>query len=219
MKRIFFFIICLNLSQLLFSQTANTQDPAAKVILDRVSAKTLGYSTILADFELVIDNRMEKLHSKSSGSIQIKGSKYYMESMGSTVYFDGKTMWSYMNDINEVTISEPDKNQGDFVDNPALIFTFYNRDFKYRLIGEGTVENRTMYEIDLYPKDLDQPYSRFKLFVDKEKEELYMARAISKDGIDYTIYITNMHYNSTIPDSKFTFKPSDYPGIEIIDMR
>jgi outer membrane lipoprotein carrier protein len=219
MKKILFAFLCFNLILSANSQTQNTQDPAAKEILDRVSAKTLGYSTVLADFELVIDNKMEKLHSKSKGSIQIKGSKYYMESMGSTVYYDGKTMWSYMNDINEVTITEPKANEGDFVDNPALIFSFYNRDFKYRLLGEGKVDNRTMYEIDLYPKDLDQPYSRFKIYIDKEKDELYMAKAVSKDGIDYTIYITNTHYNTTLPDSKFIFKPTDYKGIEIVDLR
>jgi outer membrane lipoprotein carrier protein len=195
------------------------QDPAAKAILDRISAKMLSYTTILADFELVIDNRMEKLHSKNKGSIQIKGNKYYMESLGSMVFYNGKTMWSYMPDINEVTISEPAAGEGDFVDNPALIFSFYNRDFKYRLLGETQVDGRTMYEIDLYPKDLNQPYSRFKIYADKEKEEIYMLKAVSKDAIDYTIYLINMRYNLAIDDAKFTFNPKDYPKIEVVDTR
>lgn len=195
------------------------QDSAAKVILDRVTSKLSEYSTIVADFELKIDNHMEDMHSKSTGSITIKGNKYYMESMGTEVYFNGKTMWSFMPDINEVTITEPDSDEGDFVDNPALIFTFYNRDFKYRLIGEAKVDKDWMYEIDLYPKDLNQPYSRFKLFIDKKSDNIYMVKAISKDAIDYTIYILNTKYNSAINDSKFTFNPSNYSNIEIVDMR
>lgn len=195
------------------------KDPAAKEILDQVSSNMMSYETIEADFALVIDNRMENLHSKSTGTIQVKGSKYYMESMGTTVYYNGKTMWSYMEDINEVTITEPDPAEGDFVDNPALIFSFYNRDFKYRLIGEVMIDKMWMYEIDLYPNDLNQPYSRFKLFVRKEKKRIYMVKAISKDAIDYTILILNMRYNQSIDNAKFTFLPEKYPDIEVVDMR
>ncbi len=195
------------------------QDTEAQKILDRASKKLKNYETVEADFSLNIDNKMEDLHSKSTGSIQIKGNKYYMESMGSEVYFDGKTMWSYMEDINEVTITTPSTEEGDFVENPALIFSFYDRDFKYRLIGEANVDNHWCYEIDLYPNNLNQPYSRFKLFIIKENDAIYMVQAISKDAIDYTIFITNSRFNNPIPDSKFTFLPENYPDIEIVDMR
>ncbi|MBN2486332.1 MAG: outer membrane lipoprotein carrier protein LolA [Bacteroidales bacterium] len=223
MKNIYSLFFLLLLTNQINAQNKDEQealqDPAAKEILDRVSNKMLSYQTIMADFELVINNRVDKLQSKSRGAVQIKGNKYYMESMGSMVFFNGKTLWSYMPDINEVTVSEPDSIEGDFIDNPALIFTFYNRDFKYRLIGEARIENRWMYEIDLFPKNLDQPYSRFKVFIDKEKEEIYMLKAIGKDGIDYTIFLINLRYNLPINDSKFTFKTSEYPKVEVIDMR
>jgi outer membrane lipoprotein-sorting protein len=195
------------------------QDPAAKEILDRASEKMKSYETIEADFELIIDNRMESLHSKSTGSIQVKGEKYYMESMGSMVYYNGQIMWSYMPDINEVTITAPSKDEGDFVDNPALIFSFYNRDFKYRLIGEAKVDNIWCYEIDLYPKNLEQPYARFKFFIRKDNDSVYMLQAQSKDAIDYTIFILNARFNNPMEDSRFTFTPENYPDIEVVDMR
>ncbi|QQS50565.1 MAG: outer membrane lipoprotein carrier protein LolA [Bacteroidota bacterium] len=195
------------------------QDPEAKKILDRVSEKMKTYQTIEADFELVIDNRMDNLHSKTSGSIEIKGEKYILQSMGTSVYFDGKTMWSYMTDINEVTITQPGKGEGDFVDNPALIFSFYDKNFKYQLIGEAKVDNYWAYEIDLYPVDLNQPYSRFKLFIRKDTDAIYMMKAISKDAIDYTIFILNTRYDKPMDDSRFTFKPENYPKIEVVDLR
>lgn len=207
---------------LLFGAIANSNaqsDPEAKAILDKVSQKMKTYETIEADFELVIDNKMDNLQSKSSGAIQVKGDKYYMESMGTTVYNNGTTMWSFMEDINEVTITNPNSEDADFVDNPALIFSFYDRDFKFRLVGEVKIEDFWAYEIDLYPKNLEQPYSRFKLFIRKDNHAIYMVSAMGKDAISYTIFISNMRFNQNMDDSKFTFEPKNFPDIEVVDMR
>ena len=195
------------------------QDPEARKILDRVSEKTKSYSTIQADFELIIENRPENKKTESRGSLKIKGNKYYMESMGTKVFYDGKTLWSFMEDINEVTISDPDESSDDFVENPALIFEFYNRDFKYRLVGEVNMDAEWMYEIDLFPMNLDQPYSRFKILVLRDTEEIYMVKAVGKDGIDYTVYIKNTKYNQPLSDDIFTFNPAKHKGVEITDLR
>lgn len=215
MKKTYFilFILLFNLS------VEAQQDPEAKEILDRVSEKTKEYTTIQADFELIIENRAENQKSNSKGVIKIKGQKYYMESMGSKVYFDGKTLWTFMDDINEVTISEPDESSDSFVENPSLIFEFYNRDFKYRLVGEVKMDAGWMYEIDLFPVNLEQPYSRFKVLIKRDTYELYMVKAIGKDGIDYTAFIRNAKYNQPLNDETFTFNPSKYKAIEIIDLR
>jgi outer membrane lipoprotein carrier protein len=212
--------IILFLTYFLFLGRLNAQqDPEAKKILDRVSEKNKSYSTIQVNFVLSIDNRRENQKSSTSGLIKIKGEKYYMESMGTKVYFNGKIMWSYAEDINEVTISEPDTVSGDFVENPALIFDFYNRDFKYHLVGESKLDAGWMYEIDLFPKELNQPYSRFKIFIRRDTDELYMVKAIGKDGVDYSAYLKDPKYNQPIGDEVFTFKPEKHKGIEVVDMR
>lgn len=211
---------CFIIFAFLFSLSIKAQqDQEAKKILDRVSAKTKEYSTIQADFELIIENRTENHKTNSKGIIKIKGRKYYMESMGSKVFFDGKTLWTFMEDIKEVTISEPDESSDDFVENPALIFDFYNRDFKYRLVGEVRTDAGWMYEIDLYPVNLGQPYSRFKILIIRDTKELYMVKAVGKDGIDYTVYIRNAEYNQPLSDDTFIFNHTNHKGVEIIDLR
>jgi outer membrane lipoprotein carrier protein len=195
------------------------QDPDAKKILDRVSEKNRQYSTIQVKFEFSIENRRDNRKSSTTGQLKIKGNKYYMESMGTQVYCDGKTMWSYAEDNNEVTISEPDTSSDDFIENPALIFDFYNREFKYHLVGESRLDAGWMYEIDLFPKNLDQPYSRFKIYIKRDADELYMVKAVGKDGVDYAAYIKNPKYNEPLSDDTFIFKPEKYKGVEIVDMR
>jgi len=212
-------IIRLFILQLFPLIAFSQQDPEAKKILDQVSAKAKSCQTIQSDFELVIENKRENKSSKSTGLIKIKGDKYYMESMGSKVYFDGKTLWSFMEDINEVTISEPDQTDNDFVENPAKIFTFYNRDFKYHLVGEAKMDEGWMYEIDLFPITLDQPYSRIKIFVARQSYELFLVKAISKDGINYSAFIRNTKYNVPLNDEMFRFQPEKHKGIEVVDLR
>jgi outer membrane lipoprotein-sorting protein len=211
-------IILILLFSVLISGFAQ-QDPNAKKILDRVAEKSKQYTSIQADFELTIENRREDQVSTSSGIIKIKGEKYYLESLGSKVFFDGKTLWSYMEDINEVTITEPDQESDDIIENPIKIFDFYNRDFKYHLVGEAKLDEGWMYEIDLFPNNLEQPYSRFKIYIKRNTEELFMLKAVGKDGIDYTAFLKNMKYNEDLPDEGFEFDPSKHKGIEVVDLR
>jgi outer membrane lipoprotein carrier protein len=215
MKAIFIYFPFLIISIVLTAQ----QDPEAGKILDQVSAKAKINQTIQSDFELVIENKRENQTSKSKGFVKIKGEKYYMESMGTQVYFDGKTLWSYMTDINEVNISLPDSTNEDFVENPSKIFSFYNRDFKYHLVGETKLDETWMYEIDLFPRSLNQPYSRIKIFINRDTYDLYMVKAVSKDGIDYSAYLRNTKYNIPMSDDIFRFHPEKHKGIEIVDMR
>jgi outer membrane lipoprotein-sorting protein len=214
MKQFAIFILLFNYLYV-FSQ----QDPEAKTILDRVAEKNRNCSTIQADFELVVENHRDNKTSRSTGSVKIKGNKYYIESMGSKVFFDGKTLWSFMEDLNEVNISSPDTAQDDFMENPVKIFGFYNHNFKYRLVSEVRIDEGWMYEIDLFPNDLNQPYSRFKLLVNRDTDDIYKITAVGKDGIDYCAYIRNAIYNQSLNDEVFIFKPEKHKGIEIIDMR
>jgi outer membrane lipoprotein carrier protein len=195
------------------------QDPAAKEILDKVAAKIKAAPSLQADYNLVVEDRMEKTKNSSSGSFQIKQSRYKIISEGNTVYFDGKTMWTYLSASNEVTITEPDNEGNDFLSNPASIFSFYNRDFKYRYVHETTVNGIKYHEIDLFPKNLNQPYSRIKLFISQKAEMPEIITSVGKDGIDYSVFLKNFVTDHEIPDTNFIFDLSKNKKVDIIDMR
>ena len=71
---------------------------------------------------------------------------------------------------NEVTITEPEIQPGDFMSNPTSFFTSYKNDFKYRYVRETVKNGQACHEIDLFPKNLNQPYSRIKVFVNKQTD-------------------------------------------------
>lgn len=198
---------------------AAQQDPEAKVILDRMGEKLKQYPSIQSDFSLVIFDHKENKKNTSNGTILIKGDKYKVASGGTTVYFNGTTMWTHAEDDNEVTITEPDSLDEDFLSNPAKIFTFYDRDFKYLYRGETTIDSTVMDEIDLFPRDLDQPYSRFKVFIAKRTGQLAILSAVGKDGVDYSVFLKNTVTNKVFPDAVFTFEPAKHKKISVVDMR
>ena len=198
---------------------AAQQDPAAKEILDRVAAKTRQYKSLVVDFKLIIVDHKEDKKNTNSGNIIIKGDKYKVTSAGTTVYYDGKTMWTYVPEVSEVTITEPDNQDDNFLSNPAKVFSLYNRDFKYQYRGESTIDGIDMHEIDLFPKNLNQPYSRIKVFITKETEQLAIISSVGKNGIDYTVFLTNFLLNKDVDDILFTFDPAKHKKVDVIDMR
>ena len=175
--------------------------------------------SIQADFELVIEDRKEKTKNKSAGNLLIKNDKYKITTSESVVYFNGKTMWTYMIGNKEVTISEPDENNEEFLSNPAKIFESYNRDFKYRYVREITLNGKKYHEIDLFPMNLNQPYSRIKIFISQKNELPEIISSIGKDGVDYTVNLRNLHSDEEISDLVFTFDPAKNKKVEVIDMR
>jgi len=195
------------------------QDPEAKIILDRMAEEIKQYPSIQADFSLIVLDHKENKKNTTHGSILIKGDKYKMASGGTTVYFNGTTMWTHAEDDNEVTITEPDNKDDDFLSNPAKVFTIYNRDFKYLYRGETNIDSVLMHEIDLFPRNLDQPYSRIKVFIAKKTGQLAIISAVGKDGVDYSVFLNKMVTNKVFPDEVFTFEPSKYKKITVVDMR
>jgi len=195
------------------------QDPEAKVILDRMAEKIKQYQSIQSDFSLIVFDHKENHKNTSHGSIIIRGDKYKVASGGTTVYFNGTTMWTYAEEDNEVTITEPDSGDDDFLSNPAKVFAFYDRDFKYMYRGETTIDSTVMHEIDLFPRNLDQPYSRIKVFIIKNTEQLAILSAVGKDGVDYSVFLKNMVTNKVFPDEVFTFEPAKHKKITVVDMR
>jgi outer membrane lipoprotein-sorting protein len=221
MKLKYFLFVSLIITEVhSFSQENHfIQDPAAGQILERVAQKTKSLSTLQTDFELLIQDRKEGSNNTSTGKLLLKQKKYQLVSEGSTVYFDGKTMWTYVPGNNEVTVTEPESTKGNFLSNPTTFFDTYKIDYKYRYVRETQVNGVICHSIDLYPKNLNQPYSRIKIYISKNDDLPVSISSIGKDGVDYTVNLRNMVLNREIPDREFIFEPSKHKKTEIVDMR
>lgn len=211
-------IISLLLAFAPFCIFAQENPEATKAVKD-FSQKMQTVKSINATFSFTLENQQEKITDTHQGKIIAKGNKYLLEMMGMEIYFDGETKWQYIKEANEVTISKKVSGDGGFLDDPTKLFKDYDKNFKSKFIGEHTDKNRTIYELDFFPKDLNLPYSAVKLQFDKNTLEPVLIRYQGKDGNNYIIKVKTFKTNLPVRDERFTFEVNKHKGIQVIDMR
>lgn len=201
----------------LFAIQINAQDdPKAKSILDNLSKKTKAYTSIKAEFLLTITSKKDGVNESQSGSIQLKGNKYNLSIKGQEVISDGKTVWTYIKESEEVHINTISNDENDGTFSPDKLFTLYETGFKYKYVEE----KNNIHSINLYPKDASsKAFHRITLFVDKIKNEIKEVKVYGKDGSEATYKIKTFTTNTALPDSLFTFDKAKHPKVEIIDLR
>jgi len=208
------------LLSILHLQVAAQQEPTANELLKKLSANNRSYESIRADFTFHYESLQSDAQNSWRGTITMKGKKYRLELRNSTVYYDGKTLWNHLHEAGEVNISEPvEQEGGDILNHPHQIFEIHQMDLKNQYLGKQEKEGQQLYGIDLFPKDLDQEYSRIRLFLDQSPVQIHSARIFAKDGSRYTIEINNLTTDQPVADSTFVFDKEAHPNVEVIDMR
>jgi outer membrane lipoprotein-sorting protein len=193
-----------------FSQT----DPKAKKILAELSVKTKAYTTIKADFSKTVEKG--KTSDVQDSKIETKGTKYKLTITGHEIYCDGKTVWDYVKDANEVIIKDMEAGGDDAALNPSTIFTMYEKGYKYKFDGEDA----TTETISLFPENPDkQKFHTIKLNIDKTKKQIISVKMMMKDGSTQTFAIKSFLANGDIPDTEFTFNAKAHAGISVEDLR
>lgn len=196
------------------------QDIKARQILEEVSKKTLSYKTISADFVFSMENKEMDINEKNEGSLKMNGQKYVVDlpAIGIKVFSDGQTVWNYMVDGNQVTISNAGDNGNEFPD-PSSVFSIYEKGFISKFAGERREGNKNFYQIELTPEKQGSDIHKIIIDIDKEALMVSSARFFSSDGNLYGVEIKKLSTDVNIPDTFFVFNISEYKDIEVIDFR
>lgn len=191
------------------------QDPEAMKVLSEFSKRATSAPSVSMDFSLVTDDSRNEDVSTMEGSVILHGDMFMLTLSENSVWSDGKTIWSYLPDINEVTITENDPDDGSFMSKPSLLFSMYKKGYKVRLIEQTSGE----WSIDLYPEDISGDMIRMRLKIGKPDYRLISAEYKTKEGI--TVTLDTQKYDLAFKPGTdfFTFRPAEHKGIDVIDMR
>ena len=212
--------LCLVLALLITGSViiAQTNDPAAKQLLDAVSAKFKTFSSVQSGFSYKVEDAKGKTMSTKTGTVWMKGNKYRVSFGGQEIFSDGNTVWNYDKNTNEVTINNVDASGSALT--PQKLFTnFYDKDFLYVLNGEKKVGTKTLQEIEMTPTDKSKPFHKVYLQVDKATKTIYSTKVLENGGNRYTYTVSNMKTNGALADNQFIFDKKKYPGVEEVDLR
>lgn len=195
-------------------------DQKAKAILDEVSAKTKSYKTIVSSFVYSVEGKDKKVSDKQEGNIWLKGSKYKVEIAGQVIICDGKTIWTYLKESNEVQINSVENRESEDKITPSNMFTMYEKGFKYEFVKEEPKGGETAQIIKLFPLDpKKKSYHTATVTINKGKKQVQTMKINGKDGNTTTYMLKKLTPNTDLPDNMFNFDKSKYPGVEVIDLR
>lgn len=196
------------------------QDAKAKEILEKVTKTTQSLASLDAKFSFEMNNKAENIKDKNTGSIVLKGKKYKLNipQMGLQVTCDGKTIWTYMVNSNEVTVANLDESTDELMD-PAKIFTIYEKGFNYKFISETVDVGVPVYNIELTPQKPSGDVQKIMLQINKQKMLIHGAVMSGKDGNTIILAVTQLKTDGVFADTDFVFDPKKYKDIEVVDMR
>lgn len=196
--------IIIMLAMVAFCSCAMAQP--AKAVLDKVAAVVSNKGGVSANFSISSNQ-----YGNASGTIAIKGRKFKTSTQSSTVWFDGKTQWTYMKRSNEVNVNTPTEGELQAI-NPYNFINKYRSGFTFQM---KTIGNN--HQIHLTSTSKTRQIQEMYITVNKSS---YVPSQIKmRQGSTWSTIIIRNFKKANIGDATFKFNPKDYPEAEIIDLR
>ena len=190
MKRIGIIMVAALMSIGSFAQSA-------KAVLDKAAGTITAQSGVKANFKMTTAN------GSTSGTIAIKGKKFYATTPQAKVWFDGKTQWTYLKNNDEVNVSNPTEAQLQAI-NPYNFINLYKHGYSYTMNTAGND-----YVIHLTASNADRKIK--ELFISVNKKTYQPKQVKMLQGKKWTTFDINSIKKESIPDSQFRFNAKDFP--------
>lgn len=146
----------------------------------------------------------------TSGTIMLKGNMFHVKTPSALLWFDGKTMWTYMKANEEVNVSNPSAAQLQRI-NPYNFIHLYKSGYK------ATMETKGASRIINLKATGSKKITDMQITLGKTTNIISQIR-MKQGGQWTTINIRNFRRTS-LPNGTFRFNAKDYPKAEVIDLR
>ena len=205
MQKFFSYIL---LSLVVFFSASDIYAINANEVLTNASEKYQKDGSISAQFTL------SGVGNSTDGTITISGDKFHLSTPLLSIWYNGRTQWTYSAETYEVNITEPTVEELQQV-NPFAIINSFRMQFNATLLKSAN----SMYRIQLTPlKSVNTSIS--KAIVTLNASTLYPNEiALTIDNNIITIKTKNIKAIKNVPHKTFVFDEKKYPNAEIVDLR
>lgn len=185
---------------------SHIQAQTAKQVLDKCAGAVSSKSGVQADFS------MESVqYGNASGQIFVKGKMFHATTQMATMWFDGKTLWTYMSKNEDVNVTNPSEAQLQVM-NPYNFINMYKKGFSYTMTQSGSAFN-----VHLTATDANMRVKEMFITVDKTTYHPTEVKLLQKQK--WTTFTIKNLKSAKLADSLFRFNSKDFPQAEVIDLR
>ena len=210
-----YLLISLLVSAPLFAQ----KEAKAKEWLDKSSKAFSDAGNLSVYFTINIKDVGANVTESFDGTIDLKGPKFHLDTPDMETWFDGKTQWVLQKGWDEVTITQPKKEEVQAI-NPATIFNVYKAGCYYKYLGEKTdIKGKKVQEVELTPQSKDAEMTKIVMQINSTDFMPGKIHIFYKNNLENIIHINKYQKNLNLKDTLFVFNVVKYPDAEINDLR
>lgn len=148
------------------------------------------------------------------GSATMAKDRYFLSTPVLTVWYDGRTQWTYLKSTDEVSITEPTADEL-IAANPFAILSAASDNYTLRQLTDSQGRKR----VELTPKSKMSGISKIVLFIDPATYYPHAIVVNFDDGRSVDVVIDKVTAGTTKPVSAFRYDKNRFPATEIIDLR
>lgn len=195
----------------ILGMTANTMAAeTATDILSRAAAKLRAAKSIEANFTLTSSANAGLV----KGSILMSGTKFRILTPRYTSWFDGSTQWVLNAVDKEVNISTPTDQELQMV-NPVMVLNKFSKEYSATLLKSP----KTQRVLRLSAKQKDADIRQAVVTLNAASLMPQAITLTASNGTTVTVKFAGIKTGSALADTYFRFSPTQYPDVDIIDLR
>ena len=195
---------------LLFATQAVTAQNNAEALVRLMVNQMKSHKNVELDYKYQVST--EGLSTEAQqGKAWLQGEAYKVEMVEQQMISDGKTIWTYLVDDEEVMVSNASEGEDN---TPLKLLTSLDENYAATLTGMDAKGNATI--------ELANPkgqYRRITLRANPNKLAISSMDVYMEDGTKLIVTVDEMKFDQELDDKFFTFDTKKHPNVDVIDMR
>ena len=195
---------------LLFAAQAVTAQNNAEAIIRLMVNQMKSHKNVELTYKYQVNAEGQSSEAQQ-GKAWLQGEAYKVEMVEQQIISDGKTIWTYLIDDEEVMVSNATEGEDN---TPLKLLTSLDKNYAASLTGMDAQGTATI--------ELANPkgqYRRVTLRANASKMAINSMDVYLEDGTKLIITVDEMKFDQNLDDKFFTFDTKAHPKVDVIDMR
>jgi chaperone LolA len=181
----------------------------------KVEEKYRSFKDLSMNFAKTLKSEIFENQKETKGKMYLKNpDKFRIETKEETIVTDGKFLWTYSEENEQVIKSRLDRSKNVFKPNQYL--SNFRKEYKAELTGEEKIDKTECYKLVLTPKEKDSFITKMIIWIDKKSLLVKKLEYLDSNDNQITLVFDHVKIDKGIEESKFVFKAPE--GVEELDL-